>query len=322
MGEPLIQACVEHGTDYLDLTGEAVWMLDMIGKYQEKAKANKVLLVPASGMDSVPSDLIAWVAYQSIPNALRNKSHVRLLSCADLLSTKNNSMFDLMFGLPVSSGTFRTLLNLIADGVFNKRIDKSSDTQRIGSKNVHSAHGMWLVPNEVLPDGMVIRRSMELLLNNSEGFAPSSYEGYYCIIAPNKFLALATDFFMSYFLPLLRWLPGFIPFLKWAIGNNQGPSESFRSKSLVKLVGIAEAYDESSMQKIYTSRAILNSSLNPYEITAIVVSEVAKLMVTKRDELPGSTKMGYGFLTPVTCCGGASLVEKCTTAFTVSQSAL
>ena len=33
-GEPLLAACAEAGTDYVDLCGEPAWMAQMIVKYQ------------------------------------------------------------------------------------------------------------------------------------------------------------------------------------------------------------------------------------------------------------------------------------------------
>ncbi|MGO2386961.1 MAG: saccharopine dehydrogenase NADP-binding domain-containing protein, partial [Psychrobacter sp.] len=37
-GEPLIKSCAENGTDYVDLTGEAIFIKDMMDKYQDTAK--------------------------------------------------------------------------------------------------------------------------------------------------------------------------------------------------------------------------------------------------------------------------------------------
>lgn len=55
--QPLLKACVEHGTDYCDLTGETLWLHHMLAKYGDQAKAKGVLIVPMSGFDSVPADL-------------------------------------------------------------------------------------------------------------------------------------------------------------------------------------------------------------------------------------------------------------------------
>ena len=56
-GEPLIKSCVDNGTDYVDLTGEAIFIKDMIDKYQEAAKQSGARIVNSCGFDSIPSDL-------------------------------------------------------------------------------------------------------------------------------------------------------------------------------------------------------------------------------------------------------------------------
>lgn len=56
-GEPLIKSCVDNGTDYVDLTGEAVFIKDMMDKYQEAAKQSGARIVNSCGFDSIPSDL-------------------------------------------------------------------------------------------------------------------------------------------------------------------------------------------------------------------------------------------------------------------------
>jgi len=56
-GEPLIKSCVDNGTDYVDLTGEAIFIKDMMDKYQEAAKQSGSRIVNSCGFDSIPSDL-------------------------------------------------------------------------------------------------------------------------------------------------------------------------------------------------------------------------------------------------------------------------
>lgn len=59
-GEPLLAACAEAGTDYVDLCGEPAWMAQMIGKYQDQAEKSGARLVFSCGFDSVPFDLGVW----------------------------------------------------------------------------------------------------------------------------------------------------------------------------------------------------------------------------------------------------------------------
>jgi short subunit dehydrogenase-like uncharacterized protein len=64
-GEPLLAACVETGTAYVDLCGEPNFMHDMIGKYQEAAKASGARIVFSCGFDSIPFDLGVWTVEQA-----------------------------------------------------------------------------------------------------------------------------------------------------------------------------------------------------------------------------------------------------------------
>ena len=56
-GEPLIKCCTKNGTDYVDLTGEAIFIKDMMDKYQDDAKKSGARIVNSCGFDSIPSDL-------------------------------------------------------------------------------------------------------------------------------------------------------------------------------------------------------------------------------------------------------------------------
>jgi short subunit dehydrogenase-like uncharacterized protein len=56
-GEPLVKACAEAGTDYVDLCGEPAWMGEMIAKYDAQAKASGARIVFSCGFDSIPFDL-------------------------------------------------------------------------------------------------------------------------------------------------------------------------------------------------------------------------------------------------------------------------
>ncbi|MEN3748829.1 saccharopine dehydrogenase NADP-binding domain-containing protein [Sphingomonas sp. HF-S3] len=64
-GEPLLAACVEAGTGYVDLCGEPNWMHDMIEKYDAAARASGARIVFSCGFDSIPFDLGVWTAQQA-----------------------------------------------------------------------------------------------------------------------------------------------------------------------------------------------------------------------------------------------------------------
>jgi short subunit dehydrogenase-like uncharacterized protein len=68
-GNDLIAACVETGTDYVDLCGEPVWMRQMIDKHEAAAKASGARIVFSCGFDSVPFELGAFFVQEEARRA-------------------------------------------------------------------------------------------------------------------------------------------------------------------------------------------------------------------------------------------------------------
>ena len=56
-GEPLLRACADAGTDYVDLCGEPGWMVQMIARHDAAARASGARIVFSCGFDSIPFDL-------------------------------------------------------------------------------------------------------------------------------------------------------------------------------------------------------------------------------------------------------------------------
>ncbi len=56
-GTPLVEACIDAGTDYCDLTGEITWVREMIDRFHERAVESNTRIVHSCGFDSIPADL-------------------------------------------------------------------------------------------------------------------------------------------------------------------------------------------------------------------------------------------------------------------------
>ncbi len=63
-GSPLVAACVEQGTHYCDLAGEAQWIRQMIDQHHDAAAAKGARIVHCCGFDSVPMDIGVWFLQQ------------------------------------------------------------------------------------------------------------------------------------------------------------------------------------------------------------------------------------------------------------------
>lgn len=65
-GETILQACVNTGTDYCDLTGEPQWIKQMLTKYEQQAKNSGARIINSAGFDSIPSDIGVFTLQQMI----------------------------------------------------------------------------------------------------------------------------------------------------------------------------------------------------------------------------------------------------------------
>ncbi len=65
-GAGLVEACVEEGTDYCDLTGETPFIRRMIDAHHTRAVQTGARIVHCCGFDSIPSDLGTWMMYRAM----------------------------------------------------------------------------------------------------------------------------------------------------------------------------------------------------------------------------------------------------------------
>ena len=69
-GSDVVKACAELGTDYVDLCGEPGWMHEMIGEYNDQAKASGARIVFSCGFDSIPFDMGVYFTQQAAQEKL------------------------------------------------------------------------------------------------------------------------------------------------------------------------------------------------------------------------------------------------------------
>ena len=66
--KPMVDACLQTGTHYLDLTGE-IPVYEAVARRDAEAKARGVMLLPGTGFDVVPTDCLALHLKQRLPSA-------------------------------------------------------------------------------------------------------------------------------------------------------------------------------------------------------------------------------------------------------------
>jgi short subunit dehydrogenase-like uncharacterized protein len=68
-GSDLVAACIAAGVDYFDLSGEPLWMRQMIDKHEAAAKASGARIVFSCGFDSLPFELGAFFVQEEAKRA-------------------------------------------------------------------------------------------------------------------------------------------------------------------------------------------------------------------------------------------------------------
>jgi short subunit dehydrogenase-like uncharacterized protein len=110
-GEPMVKACAENGTDYVDLTGEPQWIHAMLGKYEAIAQQTGARIVNCCGFDSIPSDLGVFFLQQHAQEQFGQ-------SCTQV-HTRVKSMKG-----AASGGTVASMLNVIKQATSNPKLRK------------------------------------------------------------------------------------------------------------------------------------------------------------------------------------------------------
>jgi saccharopine dehydrogenase (NAD+, L-lysine-forming) len=74
--QPMVDACLDTRTHYLDITGE-IDVFEAVLARGDEARAREVVLLPGAGFDVVPSDCLAAMLARALPAAVRLELAIR-----------------------------------------------------------------------------------------------------------------------------------------------------------------------------------------------------------------------------------------------------
>lgn len=217
-GEPLVAACAEAGTDYVDLTGEPEFVDLMYIRHNARAAETGARIVHACGFDSIPHDLGAYFTVQQLPD--------------DVPITLRGVV---RAGAMISGGTFHSAMNGFsrvrharAAYAARREIEPRPEGRRSravrGKPHHDSVLGRWLLPLPTI-DPTIVARSGAALPAYGPDFRYSHYAGTktlrYAVGGASTVAALGLAAQVP---PLRRALLGRIP-------QGEGPDAGRRAKS-------------------------------------------------------------------------------------------
>ncbi len=226
-GEPLVAACAEAGTDYVDLTGEPEFVDRMYVRWHKVAEANGARIVHACGFDSIPHDLGVWFTVQHLPEdvPLRLRGMLRA-------------------GGRLSGGTFASAMTALSRGRQTKQAaaERRRLEQRPQGRRVRAtarpphrdpATGWWLVPLPTI-DPQVVRRSAAAL----ERYGPDFEYAHYAAVKRLPVVAAGVAGLAG--LAVAAQVPPVRRFLLGRLPQGRGPSEQQREKAWFSLRFVGE----------------------------------------------------------------------------------
>ena len=76
-GAALLGACAREGVHYSDLAGEGFWQAEMVAAFHETARESGAKIILGGGVDSIPSDLGAYIARKAVQDKVDSEIHIR-----------------------------------------------------------------------------------------------------------------------------------------------------------------------------------------------------------------------------------------------------
>jgi len=282
----LVKACVVSATHYVDITGEAIWVRDLIDNYHQECIEKKIKIIPACGYDSIPSDLGTYYTAKQINEPLKS-----IFAYHDMAGGISGGTIESAFtmrdfkskhkmGHPFllnPKGTYSKVQKLLSKDYFaikkNKKLDK------------------WIVPFVMaITNTRPVRRSAALMEAMQQSYGPDFVYNEFQMV--NKFpravittisLAVLGMIIVS---PFRNFLRKFFP------KPGTGPNEKTRNNGWYEALFVAKT----TKNQEYVYR-IFGKGDPGYKSTSMFLVESAISL------LKNSDTGEYGVLTPATGLG-------------------
>ena len=294
---PVVAACAQNGTHYLDVTGESPWVLEMIEQYHETARKNNAIIIPEIGVESAPSDMLAW----ALATLFREKLSV---ATKEVITSLHE-----VKGAP-SGGTLATLLTIL-ESYSPKGMARatkpwamspipgpsSTKSTPITTRlfGVRRVSGLGVLTTSIMgsSNAAIVQRSWGLL-EQGQYYGPKFQYREYMTVR-NVFVGVFVHFAlvlsaMALLLRPCRWLVK-----KSIYAQGEGPTEENRKKEAFEWRAVATADTTSQNTKRAFGRFRYDGPA--YYLAGLLLAEAA--MVILRGEQTMKPFSG-GVLTPAT----------------------
>jgi len=311
-GLPLVAACAKTGTDYADLTGEAMFVRQSIDDYHKQAVDTGARIVHACGFDSIPSDMSVYALFRRVredgEGDLLDTNFVLRGFAGGVSGGTIASMTEVMRAASTNPDTRKLLedpYTLAQDRGAEPELGPQPDLPwRRGREIAPELVGVWAAGFVMAAYNTRIVRRSNALLDYSYGrrFRYAEYMGMGPSLAAPVLSALttaATAGSSALGSRFFRFLPQRLV-ERVAPKPGTGPSEEVRENGYYRV----ETYTTTSTGARYV--ATMSQSGDPgYKATSVMLAECGLALALDRDTLPEL----HGVLTPAAAMGDALLAR-------------
>lgn len=318
LGEPVVKACIDSKTHYMDLAGEPLFLESIQCNYNAAAARNQVYVVGSCGFDSIPADIGTQYLKQKFPGHLHQVEHL-----LELWYNERNRF---------SYATWIALIEGYKHAPQLKRIRKELFSP---TSSVYKPYS-WIVPQKrssfkrssrgyIVPfpgsDRSVVKRT-QLHRYSVFNELPTQLEAYYCIRDLKTVLRYAAmGFNLSTFTKyefterLLRKYGDFFSLGTFEKGKMPDRQMLLENQFKLTLLGrgwpkkIADS-DKSVSNMTQQSAVIIRGGDGAYIETATIAINTALVLLEEIYRQQKNTTLPYGVITPGSIIPPEALVNR------------
>ena len=292
----LVTQCVEAGTHYLDITGENIWVRDLIDKHHEAAEKKQIKIIPSCGYDSIPSDMGCFYLQRSLNQELqridgyhRGNGGVSGGTIESAFSMRNyKSKYSMGHPFLLNSKEYIKTQN-ISENKDNFKIKYIDDIK------------LWSAPFVMaIANTRVVRRSSEIHDKNQASYGSEFKYQEYMMLKKYSSAFLVTAGLAVFGLMLISPISGLFRKLFTKAGN--GPDKKTRENGWFESIFIGKNKNNEK----YKLRMFCKGDPG-YKSTAKLICESALCLALNSENLP-NTNAG-GVLTTSTGLG-STLIDR------------
>ncbi|KAH9996748.1 Saccharopine dehydrogenase-domain-containing protein [Xylariaceae sp. FL0662B] len=301
VGEVVVQACVENGTDYIDTLGNAPLIRAFIEKYHEAAVKAGVALIHACGFFTAPQDLLAWAVARELQEKASAKTNEVILIVPNIpLEPSGGTVTSMIVG---SNTDPRTVKEATQPWALSPIPGKQTSTSA-NFLHIRRDPDLGLLSDSSfhdVVDRVVVHRTWGLLTSAGQEYGPNfQYNEYHRVSSTIAGLfLLAQKFLIEY----LLWFGPTRALVKMILptASGKGPDieKSLRQPVEIEAIGVA---DSSDARRAHASFSHPSGS---YPVTALFLAQGAASLLYTRS-LEG--QVAGGSLTPAFL--GADLISR------------